>query len=114
MQFGGQTEVEGTPKEPANFFPFSKPSPFSSMTDWPFGKPTNNDEPSKHHKPKREPEHEQRHYATAQNARRSREIPEEHGRTSASKNRKQRPQKLPPHDPHKTQRLNVWASALNL
>ncbi len=36
-------EVEGTPNEPTNFFPFSKPSPFSSMTDWPFGTPTNDD-----------------------------------------------------------------------
>jgi len=30
-------EVEGAPSQPTKCFPFSKPSPFSSMTDWPPG-----------------------------------------------------------------------------
>jgi hypothetical protein len=28
-------EVEGNTNKPTKIFPFSKPSPFSSMTDWP-------------------------------------------------------------------------------
>jgi len=34
MQYGGLIEVEGYTNKPTEFFPFSKPSPFSSMTDW--------------------------------------------------------------------------------
>jgi hypothetical protein len=48
MRFGGKTEVEGTPNEPTYFFPFSKPSPFSSMTDWPFGSQQTMTDPPKH------------------------------------------------------------------
>jgi hypothetical protein len=33
-QCGGLVEVEGYTSQPTKFFPFSKPSPFSSMTDW--------------------------------------------------------------------------------
>jgi len=33
-QCGGLIEVEGYTSQPTKFFPFSKPSPFSSMTDW--------------------------------------------------------------------------------
>jgi hypothetical protein len=36
-------EVEGKSKRANRIFPFSKPSPFSSITDWPLGQPTNND-----------------------------------------------------------------------
>jgi len=33
-QRGGLIEVEGYTNQPTEVFPFSKPSPFSSMTDW--------------------------------------------------------------------------------
>jgi hypothetical protein len=35
MTCGGQIEVEGYTQQANRIFPFSKPSPFSSMTDWP-------------------------------------------------------------------------------
>jgi hypothetical protein len=35
MTCGGQIEVEGYTQQANKIFPFSKPSPFSSMTDWP-------------------------------------------------------------------------------
>jgi hypothetical protein len=34
MWCGGLIEVEGYTKPANRIFPFSKPSPFSSMTDW--------------------------------------------------------------------------------
>jgi hypothetical protein len=36
-QCGGAIEVEGYTQQANRIFPFSKPSPFSSMTDWPLG-----------------------------------------------------------------------------
>ena len=34
---GGLMRLKVTPNGPTEFFPFSKPSPFSSMTDWHVG-----------------------------------------------------------------------------
>jgi len=41
----GEKEVEGSPNQSTKHFPFSKPSPFSSMTDGSLGQPTNDDRP---------------------------------------------------------------------
>jgi hypothetical protein len=41
-------EVEGNTNKPTKIFPFSKPSPFSSMTDWPLDSQQTMTKPSPH------------------------------------------------------------------
>jgi len=99
-------EVEGNTNKPTKIFPFSKPSPFSSMTDWPLDSqqtmtkalPT---------PPQHKQEKLKNHDLTRDTTPRNDQIRKNNARTTPTPKSLKRPQKLQKNDETQKIRLTI-------
>jgi len=89
-------EVEGNTNKPTKIFPFSKPSPFSSMTDWPLDSQQTMTKPSPH--PLNTNKKLKKHDPPRNTTLRTNKIRKNNARTTPSPKRLKRPQKLQKND----------------
>jgi hypothetical protein len=106
-QCGGQIEVEGYTQQANRIFPFSKPSPFSSMTDWPLGSQQTMTNPLQHIITKKLKNHDPTRNPAPPSQPTNDQIQKNNERTTPPQTRLQRPQKLQKND--QTQKIRLTA-----
>jgi hypothetical protein len=110
MTCGGQIEVEGYTQQANRIFPFSKPSPFSSMTDWPLDSQQTMTNALQHTKLQKLKNHDQTRDPAPTSQPTNDQIQKDNARNTPPQARLQRPQKLQKNDQTKKIRLTLSLS----
>jgi hypothetical protein len=100
-------EVEGYTQQANRIFPFSKPSPFSSMTDWPLDSQQTMTNALHRTITKKLKNHDTRKNPAPRSQQRNDQIQKNNGRTPPPQKHLKRPEKLQKNDQTQKIRLNT-------